>query len=70
MATLRVRIYTDAQGLTMKGPKRIHDAFYASAGMLFTQRHGLFRHKTVFRRFCNRDLDIDDLSDISGARRT
>jgi 2-hydroxychromene-2-carboxylate isomerase len=36
--------------------------------MLLTQRHGLFRsyHDTVFRRFWNHDLEIDDLSDISG----
>lgn len=35
----------------MKGPRRIYDAFYSSAGMLFAQRHGLFRpyHDTVFR---------------------
>src|ERR1700738_1891715 len=62
------RRYANAQGLTMKGQKRIYDAFYASAGMLFTQRHRLFRsyHDTVFPRFWNHDLEIDDLSDISG----
>jgi 2-hydroxychromene-2-carboxylate isomerase len=54
--------------LTMKGPRRIYDAFYASAGMLFTQHHGLFRpyHDTVFRHFWSHDLEIDELSDISG----
>src|SRR4029450_13771472 len=52
----------------MKGPRRIYDAFYASAGMLFAQRHGLFRpyHDTVFRRFWSHDLEIDELPDISG----
>jgi 2-hydroxychromene-2-carboxylate isomerase len=62
------RRYANAQGLTMKGPRRIYDAFYSSAGMLFAQRHGLFRsyHDTVFQRFWNHDLDIDVLSDISG----
>jgi 2-hydroxychromene-2-carboxylate isomerase len=46
----------------------IYDAFYSSAGMLFAQRHGLFRpyHETVFRRFWNHDLEIDELSEISG----
>jgi len=36
--------------------------------MLFAQRHGLFRsyHDTVFRRFWSHDLEIDELSDISG----
>ncbi|NEU98900.1 2-hydroxychromene-2-carboxylate isomerase [Bradyrhizobium uaiense] len=62
------RRFANAQGLTMKGPRRIYDAFYASAGMLFAQRQGLFRpyHDTVFRRFWNHELEIDDLSAISG----
>jgi 2-hydroxychromene-2-carboxylate isomerase len=63
-----VRRYANAQGLTIKGPRRIYDAFYSSAGMLFAQRHGLFRpyHDTVFRRFWSHDLELDDLSAISG----
>lgn len=62
------RRYANAQGLTMKGPRRIYDAFYSSAGMLFAQRQGLFRsyHDTVFRRFWSHDLEIDELSHISG----
>jgi len=62
------RRYANAQGLTMKGPRRIYDAFYSSAGMLFAQRHGLFRpyHDTVFRRFWSHDLELDDLNAISG----
>ena len=61
------RRYANAQGLTMKGPRRIYDAFYASVGMLFAQRHGLFRpyHDTVFRRFWSHDLEIDDLAAIA-----
>jgi len=61
------RRYANAQGLIMKGPRRIYDAFYSSAGMLFAQRQGLFRpyHETVFRRFWSHDLEIDELSDIS-----
>jgi 2-hydroxychromene-2-carboxylate isomerase len=62
------RRYANAQGLTIKGPRRIYDAFYASAGMLFAQRHGIFRryHDTVFERFWNHDLELDELSEISG----
>jgi len=62
------RRQANAQGLIMKGPRRIYDAFYASAGMLFAQRHGLFRlyHETIFRRFWSHDLEIDELSDIAG----
>src|SRR4029079_7119513 len=67
-AYMDARRYANAQGLTMKGPRRIYNAFLASAGMLFAQRHGLLRpyHDTVFRRFWNHDLEIDELSDISG----
>ena len=61
------RRFANAQGLTMKGPRRIYDAFYSSVGMLFAQRHGFFRpyHDTVFQRFWSHDLEIDDLSAIS-----
>src|SRR4051794_41936266 len=67
-AYMDARRYANAQGLTMKGPRRIYDAFYSSAGMLFAQRHGLFRpyHDAVFRRFWSHELEIDELSQISG----
>jgi 2-hydroxychromene-2-carboxylate isomerase len=61
------RRYANAQGLTIKGPRRIYNAFYSSAGMLFAQRHGFFRpyHETVFRRFWNHELELDTLAEIS-----
>src|SRR3984893_7075926 len=67
-AFLDARRHANAQGLTMKGPRPLYDAFYTSVGMLFAQRHGFFRpyHDTVFRRFWSHDLEIDELSDISG----
>lgn len=67
-AYMDARRHANAQGLTMKGPRRIYDAFHASAGMLFAQRHGLFRayHDTVFKRFWNHDLEIDNLAHIAG----
>jgi 2-hydroxychromene-2-carboxylate isomerase len=66
-AYMDARRFANAQGLTMKGPRRIYDAFYSSVGMLFAQRHGIFRpyHDTVFRRFWSHDLEIDDLSAVS-----
>ena len=66
-AYMDARRYANAQGLTMKGPRRIYDAFYASVGMLFAQRRGFFRpyHDTVFRRFWSHDLEIDDLAAIA-----
>ena len=62
-AYMDARRFANAQGLTMKGPRRIYDAFYSSVGMLFAQRHGFFRsyHDAVFRRFWSHDLEIDDL---------
>jgi 2-hydroxychromene-2-carboxylate isomerase len=62
-----VRRYANAQGLTIKGPRRIYNAFYSSAGMLFAQRHGFFRpyHETVFRRFWNHELEVDTLPEIA-----
>jgi 2-hydroxychromene-2-carboxylate isomerase len=61
------RRFANAQGLTIKGTKRIYDAFYSSAGMLFAQRHGFFRpyHDMVFKRFWNHELELDELSEIS-----
>ena len=66
-AYMDARRFANAQGLIIKGPRRIYDAFYSSVGMLFAQRHGIFRpyHETVFRRFWNHDLEIDDASAIS-----
>jgi 2-hydroxychromene-2-carboxylate isomerase len=62
------RRFANAQGLELKGPKRIYDAFYSSAGMLYAQRQGFFRpyHETVFTRFWNHELELDHLSEISG----
>ena len=61
------RRFANAQGLTLKGTRRVYDAFYSSAGMLFAQRHGFFRcyHETVFRRFWNHQLELDELPEIS-----
>jgi len=61
------RRFANAQGLTIKGPRRIYDAFHSSAGMLFAQRHGFFRpyHDTVFRRFWNHELELDDFDEIA-----
>jgi 2-hydroxychromene-2-carboxylate isomerase len=61
------RRLANAQGLTIRGPRRIYNGFYASAGMLFAQRHGFFRayHDTVFKKFWNHELDIDELPEIS-----
>ena len=61
------RRFANAQGLTLKGTRRIYDAFYSSAGMLFAQTHGFFRpyHDAVFKRFWNQEIELDDLTAIS-----
>ena len=46
-AYMDARRYANEQGLTLKGPKRIYDATYASAGMLFAQRNGFFLAPTT-----------------------
>jgi 2-hydroxychromene-2-carboxylate isomerase len=40
---------------------------HSSAGMPFAQRHGFFRsyHDTVFKRFWNHELELDNLSEIA-----
>jgi 2-hydroxychromene-2-carboxylate isomerase len=61
------RRLANAQGLTIKGPRRIYNGFFASAGMLFAQHHGFFRpyHDTVFRKFWTHELDIDELPEVA-----
>jgi 2-hydroxychromene-2-carboxylate isomerase len=49
------------RGLTIRGPRKIFDSTLANMGMLYAQRHGVFRsyHDRVFERFWKRDLDIE-----------
>jgi 2-hydroxychromene-2-carboxylate isomerase len=49
------------RGLTIRGPRKIFDSSLANAGMLYAQRHGVFRayHDRVFERFWKRELDIE-----------
>ena len=51
-------------GLTIRGTQKIWDSTLAAAGMLFAQRSGdaVFRryHDTVFERFWQRALDIEN----------
>jgi len=52
------------RGLTIRGTQKIWDSTLAAAGMLFAQQAGdaVFRryHDTVFERFWQRALDIED----------
>jgi 2-hydroxychromene-2-carboxylate isomerase len=58
------------QGLVILGTRKIWDSTLAAAGMLHARRSGeaAFRryHDTVFERFWQRDLDIEDPAVIAG----
>jgi 2-hydroxychromene-2-carboxylate isomerase len=61
------RRLANLQGLTLRGPKRIFNAYYASVGMLFAQRNGFFDtyNDLVFELFFKRELNVDSLSDMA-----
>ena len=65
-AYMDARRAANAQGLILKGPRRIYDGYLSSVGMLFAQRHGFFRayHDTVFDMFWSHRLDIDALDEM------
>lgn len=56
------------RGLVIRGTQKIWDSTLAAAGMLFAQRAGgeVFRryHDSVFERFWQRALDIENIADI------
>jgi 2-hydroxychromene-2-carboxylate isomerase len=60
------RRFANQQGLTLRGPKKIFSAYYASAGLLFARRTGIFRpyNDEVFRRFWRHELDIDSAREV------
>jgi 2-hydroxychromene-2-carboxylate isomerase len=55
------------RGLTIRGPRKIFDSTLANMGMLYAQRHGVFRsyHDRVFERFWKRELDIEDIAVVT-----
>jgi 2-hydroxychromene-2-carboxylate isomerase len=48
--------------LTVRGPQKIFDSSIAAIGMLYSQRHDVFRryNDIVFERFWKRELAIED----------
>lgn len=61
------RRYANRQGLTLKGPLRIYCARPANAGMLYAQKHGVFRayNDLAFDRFWRRELDPEDVTAVA-----
>jgi 2-hydroxychromene-2-carboxylate isomerase len=62
-AYMDARRYANKQGLTLMGPKKIFYARPANAGMLYAQRHGVFRkyNDSAFGRFWKRELDAESV---------
>src|SRR3954465_12198123 len=52
-AYMDARRFANKQGLTLMGPKKIYYARPANTGMLYAQRHGVFRpyNDAAFERF-------------------
>lgn len=61
------RRWANKQGLVLKGPVKVFCARPANAGMLFAQKHGVFRayNDLVFERFWRRELDPEDVDAVS-----
>jgi len=60
------RRFANKQGLTLMGPKKVYCARPANAGMLYAQRHGVFRryNDLAFDRFWRRELDPEDVAAV------
>jgi 2-hydroxychromene-2-carboxylate isomerase len=56
------RRFANKQGLTLKGPRKIYTARAANSGMLYAQKHGVFRryNDLAFDRFWRHELDPED----------
>lgn len=66
-AYMDARRWANKQGLTLRGPTKVFYARPANAGMLYAQRHGVFRayNDLVFERFWRRELDPEDVGAVS-----
>jgi len=68
-AYMDARRFANKQGLTLMGPKKIYYARAINTGMLYAQRHGVFRayNDLAFDRFWRRDLDPESVEAVSAA---
>ena len=66
-AYMDARRFANKQGLTLKGPKKVFCARPANAGMLYAQRHHVFRayNDLAFDRFWRHELDPEDVHDVA-----
>src|ERR1700720_2704884 len=63
------RRLANRRGLTVRGPQKIFDSSIAAIGMLYAERHDVFRkyNDLVFERFWKRALDIENREAIRAA---
>ena len=61
-AYMDARRFANKQGLTLMGPKKIFNARPINAGMLYAQKHGVFRgyNDQAFELFWRRELDPEN----------
>ncbi len=66
-AYMDARRYANKQGLMLKGPLKIYNARAVQAGMLYAQKHGVFRayNDLAFDRFWRRELDPENIEAVS-----
>lgn len=66
-AYMDARRFANKQGLTLKGPRKIYFSRPAQAGMLYAQRHGVFRryNDLAFDRFWRHELDPEDVGAVA-----
>ena len=66
-AYMDARRWANKQGLVLKGPLKIYYARPANTGMLYAQRHGVFRayNDLVFDRFWKRELDPENVDAVA-----
>jgi len=60
------RRFANKQGLVLRGPLKIYYARPANAGMLYAQRHGVFRryNDEAFARFWRREFNPEDVAAV------
>src|ERR1700704_3840759 len=65
-AYMDARRFANKQGLMLKGPTKVFYARPANAGMLYAQKHGVFRayNDLAFERFWRRELDPEDVDAV------
>jgi 2-hydroxychromene-2-carboxylate isomerase len=65
-AYMDARRFANKQGLTLMGPRKIFYARPANTGMLYAEKHGVFRayNDLAFDRFWRRELDPENVEAV------